>query len=215
MKKFINLLTKNLYLMKSFTKILATMIVFLLSSSLLLSQIQVTGPGGERTVTPRGYHTLYEQLDTEGGGWASQDFEAAYDIYDCQGADDFIIPAGQTWAIEDVYAIGSGASLPANPAFNLFFYNDAGGVPAAVEFQAYLGIPAVNVGGSITFTLPAPLELTEGHYWISLQDAAPFATYGQWFWTRNLRGLVGFFMGLLLDELGSYDDVILVLRRNF
>src|SRR5262245_20071286 len=74
---------------------------------------------------------LYDQYDSPGTyGWTSQDFEAAYDAFDNQGADDFVVPAGETWNIDEVdvkgvYFNGAGPSA----TFNVFIYSDSSGLP--------------------------------------------------------------------------------------
>ena len=173
--------------MKRFiTKLLLMMIPFLLSSAMLLAQMQLNGPGqkdyqNNQDVT----RILYEQMDPESTGWASQDFEAAYDIYDCQGADDFSVPTGVTWQVDAVTAIGSGAPGPFNLA-NVYFYQDAGGMPAATAYLSFMGLTATDNAGVLTVAIPGGATLPAGDYWFSIQDAAPFGVSGQWFWTKNL-----------------------------
>ncbi|MFO8128445.1 MAG: carboxypeptidase-like regulatory domain-containing protein, partial [Bacteroidales bacterium] len=170
------------------TKLGVMMVMILLSSSFIFAQMQLNGPGAKM---PPGnqdlYRILYEQIELDANGWASQDFEAAYDIYDCQGADDFIVPAEATWVIETVTAYGSGSPGPFSSA-NVLFYNDVGGAPSASPFASYMGVSATDVDGVMTINLPSGgLTIDGGHYWISVQDAAPFGAYGQWFWTRNIN----------------------------
>jgi hypothetical protein len=53
---------------------------------------------------------LYDQVLALSGDAASQDFELMYDSADCQGADDFTVPAGSSWSVETVVADGYYAS---------------------------------------------------------------------------------------------------------
>jgi hypothetical protein len=47
--------------------------------------------------------TLYDQYDNIAGtGTSSQDFETSLDAYDDQTADDFVVPAGQNWQVNEV-----------------------------------------------------------------------------------------------------------------
>ena len=101
---------------------------------------------------------LYDQTDNAGlNGFPSQDFEALYDAYDDQGADDFVIPGGQTWTIQTIEVLGSAMGVA----------------------------PTLDVGGDLTVNLPAPAVLGSGTYWVSVQAAMDFALGGQWFWSTR------------------------------
>ena len=161
------------------------MVALVLSSTMLFAQLTVNGPGGQYSNAQDATRILVDQLDPDASGWASQDFEASYDVYDCQGADDFVIPAGQYWDIQSVTAIGSGSPGPFS-VVNVHFYADAGGMPNATAIQSFMGIAATDISGTLDITIPGGIILTAGTYWVSVQDAAAFLTYGQWFWTKNL-----------------------------
>jgi len=166
------------------TKLGMTMLLLIMSSSVLFAQMKLEGPGAQMTPGNQDFfRVLYEQIELDGSGWASQDFEAAYDIYDCQGADDFYVPAGETWDIQTVTAYGSGAPGPFN-LMNIEFYADAGGSPVATPLMGFYGVTAVDNAGTMTANITGA-TLGAGHYWVSIQDAAPFVTNGQWFWTKN------------------------------
>src|SRR5438552_1615853 len=50
---------------------------------------------------------LYDQTDNPGANaTVSQDFETANDAFDSQLADDFVVPPGQTWTVQQVVAGG-------------------------------------------------------------------------------------------------------------
>ena len=169
--------------MRNFTKYLLTMMIILLSSTVMLAQLRVSSVGGKAPALPESRAILYQQTNSSGAGQASEDFEAAYDIYDCQGADDFYVPAGFMWNIQTVTVTGSG-SLTANLA-NVLIYADIGNFPAATATNSLMGLTCTNAAAVLTITLPGGLQLGPGHYWISVQDAAPYGTNGQWFWTRT------------------------------
>src|SRR5262245_59408012 len=81
---------------------------------------------------------LYDQYDNMGfSSFPSQDFETALDNFDAQGADDFIVPAGETWNITevDVYGDYSAASAPSE-SFHVFIYQDSAGLPGPVVYTA-------------------------------------------------------------------------------
>ena len=67
---------------------------------------------------------LYNQLNNPGTiATTSQDFEPGFADLSDFTADDFVVPAGQTWNITEVDAAGA-YSLDRGPAdwFNVFFY---------------------------------------------------------------------------------------------
>ena len=87
---------------------------------------------------------LYEQLAniSAEGGISSQDFEPAFDLYDAEGADEFVVPAGETWTINEVVILGSySAAGPCDLANLRFYADDAGGIPGTLLFE-YLDVPA-------------------------------------------------------------------------
>ena len=60
-------------------------------------------PCGTPTPTPTPGNVLYDQYDNfateEPINIPSQDAEPALDFFDSQAADDFVVPAGETWQI--------------------------------------------------------------------------------------------------------------------
>ena len=80
---------------------------------------------------------LYDQMNAPaGGGITSQDFEAANDAYDDQAADDFVVPAGQTWNVTGVDVVGYLTAVPAT-AFNVYFYQNAAATPSFAPQQTF------------------------------------------------------------------------------
>jgi hypothetical protein len=75
--------------------------------------LKFSGPTGTHTFRilpqPRAPKVvLYDQYDNgSGAATSSQDFEAANDPFDSFNADDFVVPAGQTWNITEVDAQGA------------------------------------------------------------------------------------------------------------
>ena len=136
---------------------------------------------------------LYDQMDTpSGGGLLSQDFETTQNAYDSQAADDFVVPVGQVWTITGVAVVGDyNADRPAS--FNVYFYQDGGGIPGApltsALLQGYTG--GTQSGALLTITLTAPVSLAAGTYWVSTQarlDNGPGDPYlggHYWYWERR------------------------------
>lgn len=129
---------------------------------------------------------LYDQTDNAGlNGFPSQDFEALYDAYDDQGADDFVIPGGQTWTIQTIEVLGSYSGTGPTPFVNVFFYDNAATLPGSQVYSAMGVAPTLDVGGNLTINLTAPAVLGSGAYWVSVQAAMDFALGGQWFWSTR------------------------------
>ena len=139
--------------MKNFTKTVMMAVVFILSSSMLFAQFKVEGPAGTNNIATDVTRMLYEQVDLDAGGWTSQDFEAAFDAYDNQGADDFVVPAGEYWDIQSVTVIGSGAPGPFALA-NVEIYADAAGMPAATPMIGWYGLTAIDNAATLDIALP-------------------------------------------------------------
>jgi hypothetical protein len=98
-------------------------------------------------------------------------------------ADDFVVPAGQTWDVQSVDADGvyfNGAG-PAN-SFNVFFYADNAGLPGSQVYSA-LNQPFLVVGTTFTVNLPTAAMLTGGTYWVEVQANMTFDPNGEWGWT--------------------------------
>lgn len=127
---------------------------------------------------------LYDQYDNMGtSSFPSQDFETALDNYDAQGADDFVVPAGETWNITEVDVYGDYSSGSAgSESFHVFIYQDAAGLPGPVVYTALN--QSYTSGNSIDFviTLTTPAILTEGTYWVSVQSRMDYNGNDQWFW---------------------------------
>jgi hypothetical protein len=125
---------------------------------------------------------LYVQVYPVSNNIASQDFEADLDDADCKAADDFIVPAGKTWSIDEV-AIGftySGTFPTPTVNINVQFFNDNAGVPGTL-IQEFVNLPINSsqllATGSIS--LPTPVYLEEGVKWISIQFSYSYNSFGQ------------------------------------
>jgi hypothetical protein len=147
--------------------------------------------------------TLYDQnINDNGIGIISQNFETSFDAYDSQGADDFTVPSGHTWLIKDVVASGTYFNGP-GPAesYNVIFYKEAAGpagtcckkAAAICLNEPYtdpsgLGSPDVDVspcnpaapGGG-----PKGVKLKSGTYFVSVQANMSFGVGGEWAWNTN------------------------------
>jgi hypothetical protein len=126
---------------------------------------------------------LHDQLDNSGGiSWVSQEFPDMPE-FTAFLADDFFVPGGQSWQVTEVYAQGAHFNGP-GPAnnFNVFFYQDSGGLPGTLV-HTRTAQPYVDSVGVFEITLTVPVTLTSGIYWVSVQAHMPFDPNGQWGWT--------------------------------
>jgi len=133
---------------------------------------------------------LYDQYDnatvTAPVDITSQDFEPASDPFDTQAADDFVVPAGDTWDISEVDVMGAYNGGPAE-SFHVYFYQDSGGLPGALV-DSRLANPYTGGPPDFVITLTSPVTLTEGTYWVSVQSRQDSDPNGQWFWhNRDLQ----------------------------
>ena len=130
---------------------------------------------------------LYDQTDSpSGANITSQDFEPGFDLFDAQAADDFVVPSGVFWSVEEVFIPGTYTGGPA-AAVNLTFYADGGGGPLGVVCDYPLQTP-LDGDGAFLFVLANPCALREGTYWLVVQARQDSNPNGQWFWnTRSTQ----------------------------
>jgi hypothetical protein len=151
-----------------------------------------TGPASHRPAesdTPQ--DLLYSQMDFPGPvATSSQNFSpSAWDIYDDQLADDFVIPTSVTWTItkigvEGVYSAPVPGSNP-GPAdsVNVFIYADSAGLPGTSVFSQSNIQPSTGLDtGDFQLPLSPAAVLDAGTYWVSVQANQNYETNGQWKW---------------------------------
>src|SRR5215472_11406572 len=128
---------------------------------------------------------LYDQYNNAGtAATSSQDFEAADDAFDDFTADDFVVPAGQTWNVSEIDIQGTYDGFPGPAvAFHVFFYQDSGGLPGAQVYSAMN--QSYTTGNNVDFVinLSTAAVLSPGTYWVSVQCRMDFGVGGQWYWT--------------------------------
>jgi len=154
-----------------------------------------TGPAGVPLHTIKGARDLlFDQTDNAGSeSVTSQDFETANDAYDNQAADDFFVPPEDvSWSVEQIEVAGAyfNGSGPAW-AVNVWFFEDAAGLPGQLVYEAY-GLAPNDPGGlgNLTIDLIVPAVLSPGVHWLSVQAVLDFSVAGQWGWTeRTLQSL--------------------------
>lgn len=148
-------------------------------------------------VPPRGMTTLYDQNVADVNyGWFSQTL-SSYPQYDEYLADDFVIPAGHTWKIEEVDTTGFYFNEP-GPAksVNVLFWKNR------KHFPNIKGGPAIECDnikprsgldtGAFQIKLPktCAVRLAAGKndtaYWVTVQaNMVSEGTSGYWAWQQN------------------------------
>lgn len=154
-------------------------------------------PAATSVKAPRNGAVLYDQLlPLSWGGIVSHEMtDPANAANTSVAADDFIVPAGDDWAVHYVNMAGFYFQYTGVPvsSLNVSFYADNNGVPGTILFD-YPGITTFNelpVSGNAgvniyEISLPAPATLSAGHYWMSVQAVSDFTVTGQWgFYTQE------------------------------
>jgi len=122
-------------------------------------------------------------------GWElnSQQNDPPFTDFDCQGADDFVVPELEKWDITDVVAIGAYYNGPDQALdFNIYFYADDAGAPGT-EIIALLDQAYTDDGlGAFTVNLSEVVEFQPGKYWVSVQVYIERTVGGQWGWQTHL-----------------------------
>jgi PQQ-like domain len=126
---------------------------------------------------------------SSGAPVSSQNFEAQYDAYDDQAADDFLVPVGHTWKVKQLIVLGHYYNGPGKAASeNVSFYEDAGGLPGALEASFGGVVGKETIPGYFKINLPTTADLSGGTtgsgtvYWVSVQANMDFGSAGQWGW---------------------------------
>ena len=135
---------------------------------------------------PRAPQTvLYDQYDNAGVNATLSDTFTDFHTYNADLADDFVVPAGQTWNVQSIDADGVYFNGP-GPAidWNVFFYADNAGFPGAQVYSA-THQPVQRGGSSFTLNLATPAVLTAGTYWVEIQANMTYATLGEWGWSNR------------------------------
>lgn len=168
------------------------------------------GPSGG-TVIPGPGEVLWDNtvIDNTTAGIISTAFSSLPDGADrTNTADDFVVPGGEQWSVEFVYSEGFTTLAIDADAFEVVFYANDAGQPGAV-----LSAQTIPFGAPVTMTtqeltLPTPVELGPGTYWVSVigvYDTGTTLDDGRWNWSDGptaigsdwfLQDTAGFFGGL-------------------
>jgi hypothetical protein len=140
-------------------------------------------------VIPSANRLLYDQNDLiQGNAVVSENFsERKYAIYDVQGADDFTVPSGTQWTVQEVDVTGTYFSgIGPAKSENVSFYESVAGRPGALIHRYSRVVGADDGTGSFVIDLGRGVELAEGHYWVSVQVNMSFDCCGEWGWETRV-----------------------------
>jgi len=141
-------------------------------------------PGINPLVTNATAGLLYDQTANVGLiSTASQNLGFS-SVFSSEAADDFIIPAGRSWTVQQVGVLGLYTGFSFFPlSVNVAIYSDLNGLPGSVVC-VYGNLNPLDTEGDFVITLPSPCVLGSGHYWLEVQ-ANSNTSPRRWFWTQQ------------------------------
>lgn len=163
----------------------------------------INGTSVRAHVQPKaGLTFLWNQNSPNTAAVDSQNYTSgSYATFDDDAADDFVVPTGQSWTINEVdvsglYFQGSG---PAKSVDITIYRNKAGkrgkiDVPGnAPAHGTFTDLACTDNNGSFACTLPPYnvrkqlyLTLAAGHYWVSVVANCTYeGGCGEWGWSQN------------------------------
>jgi hypothetical protein len=141
--------------------------------------------GGLIAAAPADATLLYDQYNNaSSAGTSSQEFEASFEGYDDQLADDFVVPAGNAWNINEVIVQGQYfAGVGPAESFNVYFYANSGGNLPGSPVASRTGNSFANSSGEFSILLGGAVTLVPGTYWLAVQARQDYeGGKGQWMW---------------------------------
>lgn len=140
-------------------------------------------------VTPSaGAVVLFDQisLTPRGNGTPDQNFEATFDSYDSEVADDFVVPGPEHWSLSQINILGSQGAGGTATSVDITIYSDNLGAPgAAVAGCSFASLPTTDTAGDFATALPAGCSLSPGTYWMGHITNQDFGVEGQHFFSNT------------------------------
>jgi hypothetical protein len=97
-------------------------------------------------------------------------------------ADDFVVPAGQTWLVKEVDVTGVYFNSTGPAASEVVtFYSNRKGLPHRIQ-QGPFTLNCTDNAGSFQCVLPKRVKLRSGTWWVSFVTNCDFNTCGEWGW---------------------------------
>jgi len=172
-----------------FTKSVFTFAALLLSSTAYAATaitIQHTGAAHRvsHSAGNRSLSVLYDQTSNDSGsGTTSQRFGGTQST---QAADDFTVPAGTHWIIQEVDALGPFFNGVA-PSVQVTIYKDKNHKPNKNPVYDAAIVPGGDGSEFVLSIGGKGVKLKPGHYWLSVVANAT-AGDGEWFWENQTLG---------------------------
>jgi hypothetical protein len=101
-------------------------------------------------------------------------------------ADDFTVPAGATWAINEIDVTGAFEGPTTANTVNVYLYANGAGKPGT-EIFSQLGVTA-TAGPNFAVPLTGVPSLTAGTYWVTVQFVVDGGAYWSWGTSTVQRG---------------------------
>ena len=130
--------------------------------------------------------TLLDHVDaTPPQSTLSQEFPSGAAL-DSLAADDFTVPAGETWQLESAQIQGTSVGPVTTNQWNVTVFNDAGGLPGGQVSTGTLTVPGFP---NPVVPLTSTPTLGPGTYWLAVQaimdDGPGLGDAHRWFWSEN------------------------------
>jgi hypothetical protein len=172
-----------------FIKSVFTFAALLLSSTAYAATtitIQHTGAAHRvsHSAGNRSLSVLYDQTSNDSGGSTSS--QALGGTSSTQAADDFTVPAGTHWIIQEVDALGPFFNGVA-PSVQVSIYKDKDHKPKKNPLYSAAIVPGGDGSEFVLSLGEKGVKLKPGHYWLSVVANAS-AGDGEWFWENQTTG---------------------------
>jgi hypothetical protein len=142
---------------------------------------------------------LYDQSGLAQGVAPAQDFQSAFDAYDSEGADDFVVTDAAGWTVSafNFQVSFLYPSSPADPLYHVNVYEDDNGVPGATAcgYTSLAGTLDASKT-SLSVSLPTPCVLPMGHYWVGM--SADLVYPPKMYWMAGLNAAI--------DNIGAWRE---------
>ena len=199
------------------TPLFAALALLFLAPSAAAQSVSATAPAapGEPSPYRGGFETLLDQSDgTQNGGLVSQINADASD-FDAESGDDFTVPAGLTWTVNELtvagfYSASEGVTPGVAESVRVAFYDNDNGSPGDLITEETIGAANfTDLDG--TFTIPVTEQIFEsGTYWLVVQAASSNLDFDvpdnvrRWDWFQSATG-AGTAPAHLRNEGGAFD----------
>lgn len=119
-------------------------------------------------------------------------------------ADDFVVPAGETWNISFVFSSGFTNAVNDPVSFGIEFFTDNAGAPGTMVAAREVAFGGVVNNMTQELALPTAVSLSEGTYWVSVYaNYNPFVDLATTRWNWN-TGTIAIGNEASLQDTGSF-----------